>query len=75
MKLFDVEENQTVIITKINCAPKIIEILNDFGIVPLTSVKIIKKAPFHGAIAIYSRGFTFAIRSCDAKLIEVINEL
>lgn len=71
MTLSSVSEGKTVKIIKISCNKRIISILNDFGIIENTLIKIIKKAPFNGAIMVYSRGFTFAIREKDARLIEV----
>ncbi len=71
MTMSSVSEGKTVKILKINCNKRITSILNDFGIVENTILKIIKKAPFNGAIMVYSRGFTFAIREKYARLIEV----
>ena len=75
MNLSIVEFNKPLIVKKINLEGKILKKLNDFGVIEGSNITLIKKAPFNGAMAVFSKGFVFIIRQKDARKIEVEYEL
>ena len=75
MCLDSLKKNKIAVVKKVNADGRILKKLNDFGVVEGARLSIIKKAPFNGAIAVFSRGFIFLIRQKDAKKIEVEYEL
>jgi len=71
MTLDQLENNKTVIITKVNGKSDLRNHLLDMGVIPKTKVMIVKRAPLGDPIELIIRGYSLTIRLDDAKMIEV----
>ncbi len=72
MKLSEVKNNETVVITKILGHGSFRKRIAEMGFVKGKQVKVIKNAPFNGAIEYKILNYNISLRRTEAELIEVI---
>lgn len=71
MKLSDVKNNDEVVITKVLGHGSFRKRINEMGFVKGKTVKVIKSAPFNGAIEYKILNYNISLRRSEAELIEV----
>lgn len=72
MKLSEVKNNQEVVITKVLGHGSFRKRINEMGFVKGKTVKVIKSAPFNGAIEFKILNYNISLRRSEAELIEVV---
>lgn len=71
MTLYDLKNDNTAIISELNCKESIKRRLMDIGLTKGVTVKLKGRAPLGDPLLINLRGFDLAIRKSDAKNILV----
>jgi len=72
LKLSDVNNNETAIITKVLGHGSFRKRINEMGFVKGKEVKVIKNAPFNGPIEFKILNYNVSLRRSEAELIEVV---
>ncbi len=71
MDVSDLKINQNAIITDVEGKGNLRRRLLEMGILPNTSIVVVKKAPLGDPLEISIRGYELSLRKEDAKLIKV----
>lgn len=71
MDVSDLKINQKAIITDVEGKGNLRRRLLEMGILPNTSIVVVKKAPLGDPLEISIRGYELSLRKEDAKLIKV----
>ncbi|HOY52453.1 MAG TPA: FeoA domain-containing protein, partial [Prolixibacteraceae bacterium] len=72
MKLSEVKNNETVVITKILGHGSFRKRINEMGFVKGKEIRVIKNAPFNGAIEYKILNYNISLRRSEAERIEVV---